>query len=262
MAEDKVYDANTDATITNAALVGVVNSDDVELDALVGSFAQSDVGTDIAVTAALTLKGALTNNYSLTQPIGLTADITAKALTVTNAMAEDKVYDANTDATITNAALVGVVNSDDVELDALVGSFAQSDVGTDIAVTAALTLKGALTNNYSLTQPIGLTADITAKALTVTNAMAEDKVYDANTDATITNAALVGVINSDDVELDALVGAFDTAAVGTDKPVTAALTLKGALTNNYSLTQPIESDGGYYRQGSDGDQRDGRRQGL
>ena len=329
VADDKVYDDTTDATISGSSLVGVVGGDDVSLDAEVGIFAQAGIGTDIAVTAALTISGTDAGNYALTQPAGMTADITALGLTIGGsftaqdkvydgtssatindnsltlvtpvggddvslsavavfgdktvgadkavsltgstlagtdagnytlslagaptttaditakgltvaggAVANDKVYDGTTDATILGSSLVGVVGGDDVSLDAEVGTFAQAGIGTDIAVTAALTISGTDAGNYTLTQPAGMTADITAKGLTVTGAVADDKVYDGTTDATISGSSLVGVVGGDDVSLDAEVGTFAQASVGADIAVTASLTITGADASNYTLTQP------------------------
>jgi hypothetical protein len=234
-ADDKVYDGNTDATISGASLVGIENSDDVSLDDLTGTFASEAFGTH-SVTATLTLKGTEKDNYTLTQPTGLSADITAKELTVSGASADNKIYDGNTDAEISGASLVGIVGLDDVDLDALTGTFESEIVGTH-TVTATLTLKGTDKDNYSLTQPTGLSADITAKELTVSSATADDKVYDGNTDAEISGASLVGIVGLDDVDLDALTGAFESEIVGTHT-VTATLTLKGTDKDNYSLTQP------------------------
>ena len=128
------------------------------------------------MTAYLTLKGYFACNYTLEQPTGLSADITAKALTEDDAGADDKDYDGTTDATISGATLVDVVGGEEVELASLAGTFASADVGTGIDVTATLTLKGDDAGNYTLTQPTGLTADITAKALTVSGAVADNKV--------------------------------------------------------------------------------------
>ncbi|MEI7928416.1 MAG: SdiA-regulated domain-containing protein, partial [Verrucomicrobiales bacterium] len=71
----KTYDGNTNATITGT-LVGVVSPDVVTFNGT-GTFASSAVGTGIAVTSTSTLGGANAGNYSLTQPTGLTGNITA-----------------------------------------------------------------------------------------------------------------------------------------------------------------------------------------
>jgi hypothetical protein len=234
-ADNKIYDGDTDATISGASLIGIENSDDVSLDDLTGTFASEAFGTH-SVTATLTLKGTDKDNYSLTQPTGLSADITAKELTVSGATADNKIYDGNTDAEISGASLVGIVGTDDVDLDALTGTFESEIVGTH-TVIATLTLTGTDKDNYILTQPTGLSADIKAKDLTVSGATADNKVYDGNTDAEISGAILVGIVGTDDVELDALTGYFDIEVVGTHT-VTATLTLKGSDKANYSLIQP------------------------
>ncbi len=164
----KEYDGTTDASVTGAVLEGAVSGDDVDLDALTASFASKDAGTGIAVTAGFSLQGVDKDNYSLTQPASLTADITPKELTVSGAAAGSKVYDGTTEASVSGAVLEGAVSGDDVDLDALAASFATKDAGTGIAVTASVSLQGADKDNYNLIQPLGLSADITKAELMVT----------------------------------------------------------------------------------------------
>jgi hypothetical protein len=75
------------AAITGTgSLVGVVAADtsNVSLSGTpVGTFASKDVANGISVAVAgLTISGAQAGNYSLTQPTGLTANITARPLTL------------------------------------------------------------------------------------------------------------------------------------------------------------------------------------
>src|SRR5204862_6148332 len=128
------------------------------------SFDNAHPTTCKLVTDTTLLRSADAANYSLTQPTGLTANITAKALTTTGATASNKVYDRTTAATITGESLVGIISPDVVSVSGS-GTFADKNIGTGKSVTAALTLGGADAGNYTLTQPTGLTADITAKAL-------------------------------------------------------------------------------------------------
>ncbi|MEY5063393.1 MAG: hypothetical protein RLZZ112_1357, partial [Verrucomicrobiota bacterium] len=92
--------------------------------------------------------------------------ITRKALTVTGAVAQNKQFDGNTTAQIdlTGASLVGVEAGDAVTFSGG-GTFATSAIGTSRAVTANLVLAGVDAGNYTLTQPTGLSADITVGAL-------------------------------------------------------------------------------------------------
>ena len=163
VADTKIYDGNTDATITGPVLIGIVSfggtEDDVDLvQPYTGTFTTEIVGTR-SVTASLSLAGVDKDNYNLTQPAGLSAEITAKELTVTGATAVDKVYDGNTDAVISGASLDGIVDGDVVTLDDLTGIFESYLVGTH-TVTATLTITGTDADNYTLTQPTGLSAEI------------------------------------------------------------------------------------------------------
>jgi hypothetical protein len=170
-ANNKPYDGNTTATLdtSSAVLVGVISPDVVTLDTsgAVGTFADEDAGTGKTVTiSGLTIGGADKDNYYLTQPI-TTANITAVELTVSGITVNNKVYDGNTTATLdsSGAVLHGVVDGDDVTLDAsaYTATFASPDVGNGTAVTVSgLGLSGAQAGNYTLTQPTGLTGNITA----------------------------------------------------------------------------------------------------
>src|SRR5207245_8488226 len=79
--------------------------------------------------------------------------------------------------------------------------------------------------NYTLTQPTA-SADITAKALTVTGVTANNKVYNGATTATLNfaSATLVGVVSGDSVTLNtnSAAGAFANAKAGTSKSVTVS----------------------------------------
>jgi hypothetical protein len=249
-ADNKGYDGNTTATLTGTAVLnGVLGADDVTLNtgAAAGAFDTKNVGVGKTVTVSgLTIVGGDIGKYSLTQPT-TTADITAKGLTVTGITASHKAYNGNTTATLNTSggALVGVVAGDTVTLGTgtAAGVFNTKNVGVGKTVTVSgLTLGGAQAGNYSLTQPT-TTANITAKALTVTGITASNKAYDGTTTATLNTsaAALVGVVGDDAVTLNtaSATGTFDTANPGTGKTVTVSgLTLGGVQAGNYSLTQP------------------------
>ncbi len=115
--------------------------------------------------------------------------VTAKALTVTGLSASNKVYDGNTTATLTGTpTLVGVINNEVSLAGTAAGAFADAGVGNNkpVAVTG-LSLTGTATAkaNYSLTLPTGLTANITAKPVTVTPNSGQSKVFGAS-DPTLT----------------------------------------------------------------------------
>lgn len=250
-ASNKTYDQSTAATINtaSAALSGVFTGETVTL--VTGSasatFATAAVGNSKTVTVAgLSLGGAQSGNYTLTQPT-TTANITTAPLTVTGITASNKTYDGSTGATLNtaSAALSGVFSGETVTLStaSAIGSFSNESIGTGkTVVVSGLTLGGADAGNYTLTQPT-TTANITSATLTVTGITASNKSYDAATTATLntSGATLVGVIFGDTVTLNtaSVTGAFSSASVGTGKTVTiAGLSLGGANGGNYTLTQP------------------------
>jgi len=111
------------------------------------------------------VEGATNNTVAIPN-----STVNQKALTIAGLTANNKVYDAATTATLSGtAALVGVESGDVVTLGGSASaSFATAAVGTAKAVTVTgYSISGGSAANYTLTQPAGLTADITAKALTI-----------------------------------------------------------------------------------------------
>lgn len=153
----KQYDRTTTATVAGLSLTNVVSGDLVNI---VGTYNDKTVNTGKAVT--ISLSGSDIANYTWSAPTGITGDITALALTISSPAAVSKSFDGTTAATITGS-LSGVISGDAVTLSGT-GTFASSAVGTGIAVTSTSTLGGADAGNYTLTQPTGLTADITVQA--------------------------------------------------------------------------------------------------
>ena len=163
-ANNKVYDRLNTATITGSTLVGVFGGDTVTITTS-GTFASFNVATGIVVTSTQTLSGADAGNYTVTLPTGLTANIAPKPLTITSPVASNKVFDGNTTATITGTLVAGGVIAPDAVTLVPSGTFASSAIANGIAVTSTSTLTGLQAGNYSLTQPTGLTANITPNAL-------------------------------------------------------------------------------------------------
>jgi hypothetical protein len=193
--------------------------------------------------SGLTLLGADVAKYALTQPT-TNADITAATVTPSVAV-PGKVYDGGTAATITGRSLSGVIGNDDVNL-GLSGtaSFADKNVGTSKLVTVSgLSISGPDAANYKLVSDAArATADILARAITVT-AVADSKVYDGNTTATLYTAGvtLVDVVPGDVVTVNTAgaTGAFTNPDVGRGKTVwVSGLTLSGTDAGDYTLAQP------------------------
>lgn len=164
-AANKVYDAGNGATLSGTAGVTALSGDTVILGGTgSGTFADKNVGNGKAVTVTgYTLSGADAGNYTVVQPTGLTANITPASLAVTGVGAADKMYDGTTAATLNGTATVTALGGDVVTVGgAGSGAFANANVGNGKAVTVTgYTLGGADAGNYTVVQPLGLTAAIT-----------------------------------------------------------------------------------------------------
>lgn len=167
--------------------------------------------------------------------------INKKDVTVTGFKAQSKVYDGNADAVVnsTNAKLDGMIEGTVVGFDksGLTFKFDDKNVGTSKAVknTAPITLTGTDAGNYNLTNPIvELTADITAKPVTVTAAVAE-KTYNGITDDAKVTMSAFGIIADDDVQIVATKGVYATADAGDNVEVTVTYTISGADKDNYNF---------------------------
>jgi hypothetical protein len=128
-------------------------------------------GTDYALTyganknagkGTVTIVGIDTDYLGLEKTIEF--DIIPKTITITNAVAQNKVYNGTTAAAITGT-LEGIVTGDNVTIGS--GVFASKDAGTGIAVSN-VSIGGNSAANYKLAQPADLTANITKKPLTIT----------------------------------------------------------------------------------------------
>ncbi len=236
--------------VSSAAVSGLLGSDSVTLNtsAATGVFASKDAGTGIAVAATgFTVSGGQSADYTLAQPTGLSADITQAMLNLANVT---RVYDSTTNLPTTGSAytLAGVFGSDAVSVNAggISGSYADKNVGTAKSVTlSGLALTGAQAADYTIASSL-TNADIgtvTKAPLTVTGALALNKVYDATINANLNNssAVLAGLFAGDSVTLDTsgAIAAFANKNVGNGKTVTAnGYSVSGGDTGNYAFMQP------------------------
>jgi filamentous hemagglutinin family protein len=193
----KEYDGTASATLIGT-LSGVIAADSsaVNLSTLTGTFAAADVGSAISVTPSYAISGAKASNYSLTQPLGMTGSITAKALTIFSPLVTAKFYDGTTSADLTGT-LSGVIAADNayVSLSALSGTFASANAATAISVTPSYAISGTKAANYSLVQPTGMSGTINKASLTLSTADVV-KVYDGTTSVTGATTAPSLVVSS------------------------------------------------------------------
>ncbi len=247
-AANKVYDGTTNASLSGANLSGVLAIDagtvGTSASTLSGAFADKNVanGKTVNLTGTLALSGANAGNYTVTTPGTSTANISALNLTATVATA-NKVYDGNSNASLTGATLSGVLAADAASVgtsaSTLSGAFVDKNAanGKTVNLTGTLALSGASAVNYTVTTPTTSSADITARSLIVTPS-ASNKVYDASTAASIT-AVADNRIAGDVLAVAYTNATFSDKNVANGKTVTLnGVSLSGADAGNYSVTAP------------------------
>nr|MCR5399895.1 InlB B-repeat-containing protein [Lachnospiraceae bacterium] len=251
-ASNKTYDGKKDAQLiySGVNLAGVASGDTLTITAT-GTFADAKVGTGKTVNITnILLNGASASNYTLAisgNQNTTTANIEAKAITVSGIKVQSKQYDAATTATFdtSSAVLGGMISGDSLGVN-VTGAFADKNVGNSKTVNiSGYTLTGTSAGNYVLAasgNQSTATAAITAKAVTIKGVTAADKVYNGNNNATITGTpVLEGVIAGDSVDVD-VTGAsakFEDKKAGDAKKVTFSgykLLDTSADSANYSLT--------------------------
>ncbi|NBS66382.1 MAG: hypothetical protein EBT33_18930, partial [Betaproteobacteria bacterium] len=121
----------------------------------------AQAGTFTVTPSAAVLSTGLASNYGFSY-VAATSTVDKATLTVSGSTAVNKIYDGSAVATLSGGTLQGLVGTDSstVTLNTS-GTFASKNVGNNIAVTSTSTLSGAGSGNYTLTQPTGLSANIT-----------------------------------------------------------------------------------------------------
>jgi autotransporter-associated beta strand protein len=165
--------------------------------------------------------------------------ITNRPLTVTNIIAQDKVYDGTATATldVSGAGLNGLVNGDETSVTLVstsaTGTFADRNVGLGKTVSVSgLTTAGDLGTNYFLIQPT-TTANISKLFVTVT-AVTDTKIYDGTTSSAGAPVATPPIAPGDTASFSQ---AFDTKNAGTGKTLSPSGFVDDSNDGvNYNLT--------------------------
>ncbi|MGB6449113.1 MAG: YDG domain-containing protein, partial [Steroidobacteraceae bacterium] len=260
-ALNKVYDTTTAATLNvgSAGLSGLVSSDvgTVTLTTSTSAtFSQADVGNNLPVTVnGFSISGSGASNYTLQPIAGLQANITPAALTISGVSGNNKVYDGTTAATlnVAGASLNGVLGTDSVTLSTsgASGTFSSADAGNDIPVTTSgFTLSGGKALDYSLSQPTGLTANITPALITATITGNPTKAYDGTNSATLTagDYTLSGFVSGQSATVPQSATAnYLSANAGTDVGLESTLVISdfvaGTGTNLANYIMPSSATG-------------------
>ena len=234
-ADDKVYDANTDATILSCAIQDDVGTADVACQPKAGEvadFADPNVADGIAVSADpsdFELTGADSGDFVIGDVVDTSANITERDLTPV-ATGENKIYDGGTTATVTFTD--DRIGGDTFDY-TYSAAFNDKNVGTKSVSVTSIAISGDDAGNYQLTTTTAsTTADITQRDLTP-NATGVNRGYDGSTVATVT-------FSDDRVENDVFTysytAAFDDRNAGTGKPISVtSISISGTDAENYNL---------------------------
>jgi ribosomal protein S19 len=224
-----------------------------------------NVGTGKTVALTNIMAGTDLGNYTITDQLTTTADITPKALAISGITAANKVYDGTATASVSTVGVTdavlqagGMVAGDNITV-ASTGTFRNAgntanDKNAGIGKTVALnnTMAGTDLGNYAITDQLTTTADITPKALTLSGITAVNKVYDGTATATVSTVGVTpavlqagGLVPGDNITV-ASTGAFRNAGntvddnnVGAMKIVALTNTVAGADVGNYTITDQL-----------------------
>ena len=239
----------------SATLAGIVSGDSVTIDSSGYSahFDTKSAGNNKPVTVAgVAPSGADSASYTVSQPSGLTANVTKRDATA-SISAGDKTYDGNDAATITDCSLnaqsgnAGVIGGDDVDCSGSNAHFNNKNAGANKPVTANVSLTGGDAGNYQLTSPTSATNASINKRKVTASITAANKTYDGIDDENITSCSLEaqdgnhGVLSGEAVGCSASNGKFNDRHAGLNKAVTADIALTGGDAVNYELTNAAAS---------------------
>ena len=249
-ANNKIYDGLTTATLSGtAAYVGLQNGESFSVTGTPSaSFATASVGNTIAVT--VTGYTAPSSNYTVSQPIGLTANITTRSLTITannGSKTYGQTFTVGSGATTFTSS--GLQNSESIGSITIAssGAIATAAIGTYDIVGSAATGGTFTASNYSITFTSG-TLTVNTAPLTIT-ANNDVKVYGATQATPIsgsTSFGSTGLQNGETIGTVTLTygsGALAaTAAVGSTSTITASAAIGGTFTaSNYTISYTSNS---------------------
>lgn len=231
-AANKVYNGNTDATLSGGKLDGVISGDVVEAEfPTFGTFASKNVGTGIAVTFEdITLSGVDSENYTVKKP-SVKANITVADIKV---KADDKSMAKGGEV----PALTYMIESEIFEEpDAILsGDLTTKADGTKVGTFDILqgTLKAS--SNYKLSFTKGTLTVEEKKAQTITVSTITDKTYgDEGFKVSVVPDAVSGLTEFTFTSSDPTVASIDAEGVVTiHKAGTTVITVKQAGDDTYA----------------------------
>ena len=171
--------------------------------------------------------------------------VNPKPVTITGLSADNKVYDATTQAAISGTpSIVGKLADDDLTVEYGQANFTDKNAGDSKTVNfSGFSLSGSDAANYTLSsQPESVLADIEKRPVTLANIYVENKAYDGLNTCRLHLEDVQLVNNLDGQDLSVSVGkaVFSRVEVGDDIPVIfTGFDLSGPASSNYILeSQP------------------------
>ena len=227
---NKVYDGTTSATVTLGD--NRTAGDVFTLSYTAATFVNKNVGTGKAVSVTgITISGPDAGNYTFNNTASTTANITQRALLVT-AVGINKVYDGNTSATVTLAD--NRVAGDVFTSSSATRTFVDKNVGIGKIITVSgITITGIDAGNYTFNSTASATANITAKALTVT---ADNKTKLFGTANPALTVSYSGFATGDNAASLTTQPSATTTAIVSSPVGTYSITAAGGVSGNYTFT--------------------------
>ncbi|WP_336954741.1 beta strand repeat-containing protein, partial [Acinetobacter sp. AS167] len=227
-----------DQTAAGFSAFGLVNG---ETESVLSGVSATVTGKD-AGKYANTATGA-DKNYELTFVNGALDIAKAKINQVTGISANNRIYDATTNATLNtgSAQFTGMVAGDELKVATATGQFDDKNVGIAKQVSIqGVSLSGADAHNYELVNNTAqTTADIRqANIQNIAGITANNRTYNGLTAAelNLSNAQFNGIYAGDNLNVATAIGQFDSATTGQAKNVSiTALSLGGLDAQNYKL---------------------------
>ena len=227
-----------DQTATGFTAKGLVNG---ETESVLSNVSASVTGKD-AGTYSNTATGT-DSNYDLSFVDGSLNITKAKINQVNGITANNRVYDATTNATLntSSAQFDGIMLGDELVVGNATGKFSDKNAanGKQVSINT-ISLIGADAHNYDLVNDTAqTTANINkANISSISGITANNRTYNGLTDASLNlgNVQFNGIYQGDDLRIESYIGKFDTAATGQAKMVSiTGLSLSGADAQNYNL---------------------------
>ncbi|MFT3681079.1 MAG: YDG domain-containing protein [Ferruginibacter sp.] len=195
-----------------------------------GNLGTASVGTYTITPSNVTFSSGTAANYSVTYNTG-TLTINTKSLTISGLSGVNREYDGTTVATLSGTpAYGGLANSETFSVSGTPSAnFATAAIGTGKAITVTGYLPP--TANYTVTQPTGLTANVTGRIVDISGT----RPYDGTA---LASAAILSIDNNVDAGNLTLsgTGALSSKDVGTRVLSNTAPVRVGTLGTNSTVS--------------------------